>query len=233
MSRAPPPITDGTVSAWFGAWNGGLVTSGSSRESRPASEWMRVTSTAWSTSRSGRSGDTAPPASSCRRRADRRRRRGAGRSGDLEAPTGEVLATHVGEIGRRGCGVDRVGVVARSTRSSSALMRSTNESDSPRRSAMHWARELAPCTSIPGTIVASAAFAAGTTTRSAPGRAPRPPPPARRAPHAADRPARARRTRACCAASRPGPGPARPGGRARSAGRSASRPWQGAARCRV
>ena len=85
---------------WWGARNGGTVTSGLPCGSRPATEWIRVTSSA---------------SRACQRREDpgkaarEHRLPGAGRpgeqqvvrprGGDLERPSRTLLPTHVGEVG--------------------------------------------------------------------------------------------------------------------------------------
>ena len=46
LGDEPPPMTAATDAVWCGARNGGTVTSGRPGGSRPATEWMRVTSSA-------------------------------------------------------------------------------------------------------------------------------------------------------------------------------------------
>ena len=150
---------------WCGARNGGTVTSGRPGGSSPATEWMRVTSSA--SSAVERRQD--PRQAAGQHRLPRPRRAGeqevvAPGGRELERAARTLLAAHVGEVGRRpgaapfGAGGGR-----------------RRRQPSPRRYATASARWRTGTGSIPASAASGADSAAHSSRPSPPAALPRPP----------------------------------------------------------
>ena len=160
--RPPPPTIAGNVALWCGLRSGGRRSSGAPGASRPATECTALTSRASSSSSAGQ--QPGQP---------RREHRlaGTGRAvqedvmsagcRDLQRQAPEILADDIGQIRLR----RRLDVRCRGPTTQSA-----SPSLSPRSTATRSTSRATPLTRTPATSAASAAFAAGTITRSHPAR---------------------------------------------------------------
>ncbi len=98
---APPPTIAAAEAPWCGARNGGTRMIGRPAGSVPATEWMRVTSSASSRVSGGRM-PGQPPAEHrlARSRRPCEQHVVLSRRGELERPAPALLAAHLGEVGQ-------------------------------------------------------------------------------------------------------------------------------------
>ena len=208
----PPPTIAAIDAVWCGARNGGADQSGRPGGSRPATEWMRVTSSASSgVERRQDAGQAAREHRLAGARRPAEQQVVAAGGGDLERAPRTLLSAHVGEVGPSG-----LGAVQRRRRGSSG----GGGSRSPRKYATASARCCTGTGSMPASADLGPDSAAQTRRRESPSRrapsaaasAPRnrPQPPVER--ELADRRMPGERIRAGAAATRRAP-PARSGGR--------------------